>query len=110
MDVFPCPSLGEMGRSVSILSGSCWAILNHPIAVVSPITLFFLYSDLADAQRALPFDTHEPHDYVSLCPQVFGVAQSRVFLPGVYDRAVHGAGVAPMMADAYCWNRVIPFL
>lgn len=109
MDVFPCPSLGEMGRSVSILSGSCCNPEPHYCNGLSHYPLF-LYSDLADAQRALPFDTHELHDYVSLCPQVFGVAQSRVSLPGVYDRAVHGAGVAPMMADAYCWNRVIPFL
>lgn len=109
MDIFPCPSLGEMGHSVSILSGSYWAILNHTIAVVSPITLYF-YTVTLLMHRELCLLIPTSHMTVSLCPQVFGVVQSRVSLPGMCDTAVHGAGVAPVMADAYCWNRVISFL
>lgn len=64
MDVFPCPSLGEMGHSV--LSGSYWLFWTTLLQQSLPLPFIFFFIQWPWwCTEALSFDTHEPHDYVT---------------------------------------------
>lgn len=66
--------------------------------------LLLSYSDLCDAQRLLLLI---PTSHMTV---IFHCGPEQGFLAIVCDTAVCAAGVAHMMADAFCWIRVISFL